>query len=444
MGFVWALLVLGLASITSPVYAADLSYTYDANGNVQTKTSPSGTATFTYDPLDRLNTEAGPQGNRDHAYDPNGNRTGNGAGFSASYAPNSDRLVLVNGFLVTLDPVGNLTADDRFRYTWDALNQLKEVRRFDNTLIATYYYDWRGLRTRKVTTAAAPQGAGKTFYHYDFNDHLIAETGPGKTPLVTYVWWDDTLTGVIVHQPSRTVYTVETDALGSPFQVRTFSGQVVWRWESEGYGGTPPDVDGDGNRFTLNVRFPGQYFDLESDLHYNHHRYYNPRLGRYMSADPIGVAGSLNLYGYARLNPLRWVDPLGLAIGDFPPPPPGYDPRTWPTSQWDDGRWFVKDPRNKVTYTCHPEDKGHWRHWDKDGDDNGRWPPKSKKPWPGQKKPPYGDQSASDPSGDAPPWQPPTEFSNFPGVPFVPVPSGPLPSMPPVRVPFPMVPVFVP
>jgi len=217
------------------------------------------------------------------------------------------------------------------------------------------------------------------------------------------------------------------------------------------FGKSLPEENPSGpGSFEFNLRFPGQYLDKETNLFYNINRDYDPQTGRYIQSDPIGFAGGINPYAYVMSNPLRWADRLGLAIGDFPPPPPGYDPRTWTTGQWDDGKLFVKDPRTKTTYTCHPEDEHHWRHWDKqsddgDDDDEGRWPRKSKKPWPGQKRAPYGDQSASDPSGDAPPWQPPpppAEFSNFPGFPVVPMPNGPLPGMPPVRVP--LAPIFVP
>jgi RHS repeat-associated protein len=57
---------------------------------------------------------------------------------------------------------------------------------------------------------------------------------------------------------------------------------------------------------------PGQYFDAETELHYNNARYYDPRTGRYISSDPIGLAGGLNSYTYVRSNPLFLVDPLGL------------------------------------------------------------------------------------------------------------------------------------
>ncbi|WP_315973426.1 RHS repeat-associated core domain-containing protein [Vibrio rhizosphaerae] len=59
------------------------------------------------------------------------------------------------------------------------------------------------------------------------------------------------------------------------------------------------------------LRFQGQYYDAETGLHYNRHRYYSPETGRFTTADPIGLAGGLNNYQYAP-NPTGWIDPLGL------------------------------------------------------------------------------------------------------------------------------------
>ena len=59
------------------------------------------------------------------------------------------------------------------------------------------------------------------------------------------------------------------------------------------------------------MRFQGQWYDEESGLHYNFHRYYDPQTGRYISNDPIGLAGGFNTYGYVH-NPLAWADPFGL------------------------------------------------------------------------------------------------------------------------------------
>jgi RHS repeat-associated protein len=61
-----------------------------------------------------------------------------------------------------------------------------------------------------------------------------------------------------------------------------------------------------------NLRFPGQYYDHETGLHYNFHRYYDPTTGRYLIPDPIGLGGELSSYGYTRNSPLKFIDVLGL------------------------------------------------------------------------------------------------------------------------------------
>lgn len=298
--------------------AADLTIQYDNDGNPSSKTTPNGTSTYTYDALDRIKTESGQNGNKTHTFDGNNNRTSDGAGTTQTYTPNTDRIATYNGINVTLDAAGHITFDGTYRYVYDGLNQLSELHKADNTLLATYYYDYRGLRTRKVTTANAPQGANTFFYFYDPDYHLIAETGgatlaQAHTPQMTYIWNDNILTGIIVHQPSRTAYTVDVDHLGSPYQVRTLAGKVVWRWDSDAFGTTPPneDVDGDGSKLTLNLRFPGQYYDQESGLYYNVKRYYSAKLARYLSPDPIGLAGGNNRFSYVGGQPTRLVDPSG-------------------------------------------------------------------------------------------------------------------------------------
>ena len=142
-----------------------------------------------------------------------------------------------------------------------------------------------------------------------------------------------------------------------------------------------------------------------------------------------GFAGGINLYAYVGNNPVNFIDPYGLYPGQMPPALPGYDPATWHSGQWNNGRWFVESPDGRI-YTSHPEDEGHWRHWD--GPDD-KWPPNSNKPEKNRKKKLKPSQCETDPSGDAPEWTPPTNNPFMPFMPFNPI---GVPEWVPLRIPF--------
>jgi RHS repeat-associated protein len=109
---------------------------------------------------------------------------------------------------------------------------------------------------------------------------------------------------------------LHTDHLGTPRLATDAAQQVLWRWDGNAFGDSAPnqDPDGDGTLTTVNLRYPGQYFDGETGLHYNWNRYYDPKTGRYITSDPIGLAGGLNTYSYVYNNPLSFIDPLGLKV----------------------------------------------------------------------------------------------------------------------------------
>ena len=114
--------------------------------------------------------------------------------------------------------------------------------------------------------------------------------------------------------PDAQMFYVYPDHLGTPRVIIDTHNRVRWRWDNtDPFGANIASEDPDGDRLNLSypLRFPGQYFDKETGLHYNYFRDYDPQTGRYIQSDPIGLAGGLNTYAYVDGNPGR-IDPLGL------------------------------------------------------------------------------------------------------------------------------------
>jgi RHS repeat-associated protein len=106
------------------------------------------------------------------------------------------------------------------------------------------------------------------------------------------------------------------DHLNTPRLVTNDQQQAVWRWDQqEPFGVNVPDENPSGlGTFDLPLRLPGQYFDKETNLHYNYFRDYDPSIGRYGESDPIGLRGGLNTYAYGLSSPLVQIDPEGLDV----------------------------------------------------------------------------------------------------------------------------------
>ncbi|WP_305888623.1 RHS repeat-associated core domain-containing protein, partial [Methylomonas subterranea] len=96
--------------------------------------------------------------------------------------------------------------------------------------------------------------------------------------------------------------------IGTPIKTSNHLGQISWNAQLDPFGKATPV----NPAITQNLRFPGQYYDQETGLHYNMARYYDPAIGRYLQSDPIGLSGGINTYTYALNNPIRYTDPLGL------------------------------------------------------------------------------------------------------------------------------------
>ncbi|MFW9270183.1 RHS repeat domain-containing protein, partial [Pseudomonas sp. NR3] len=213
-------------------------------------------------------------------------------------------------------------------YDYDAYgNLVRERRGHAQCLVTQYRYDSQH-RLIGVTT---PDGS-ETSYRYDAFGRRIEKTVDGLT--TEFIWQGDQVIAEssdrhyqsYVYEPGTfrplallegagpekaTPFYYHLDHLGTPQELTSHQGEVVWAARYNGYGKLTELRHGDGKRLEQPLRFQGQYHDRESGLHYNRHRYYNPETGRYLTLDPSKLAGGLNGYRYT-LNPTGWVDPLGL------------------------------------------------------------------------------------------------------------------------------------
>jgi RHS repeat-associated protein len=107
---------------------------------------------------------------------------------------------------------------------------------------------------------------------------------------------------------------IHADHLNTPRLVADATGTTVWRWDqAEPFGSNPADENPSAlGAFDLPLRLPGQYYDKETNLHYNYFRDYDPSIGRYVESDPLGLWAGLNTYAYVEGNPLIYSDPDAL------------------------------------------------------------------------------------------------------------------------------------
>lgn len=190
----------------------------------------------------------------------------------------------------------------------------------------------KGFFTRLWSPGAADAEKLGTAYMYDEQGNLLSETGTGganSTGSTQYIYLPTAngpmpVAAVINGQ----LHAVHSDHLNTPRQLTNANGQVVWQLAYSAFGDEKPtlakyrfaNLDITPNPGTtgisevvFNLRYPGQYFDKESGLHYNYFRTYCPSCGRYTQADPIGWAGGANPFTYVSGNSLTKKDPFGLA-----------------------------------------------------------------------------------------------------------------------------------
>ena len=286
---------------------------YDAASRITayTDSDPTRDQAFAYDALSRLSGFADPAGQETYQYDSDGNRlTLSQATLSDTYtyATNSNWLMDISGIhaeTFQYDATGNTLSDGVNQFTYDGRGRL--VQASNNQGVTPYVINGLGQRVAKLS---APGSTSGTYFDYDEAGHLVGEYGSNGKAIEETVYLGDMPVAVLV---GNTNYFIYADQLNAPRAITDSKNKPVWQWEGNPFGKTPPNENpgGKGQGFTYNLRFPGQYFDSETGLHYNGFRDYNPNTGRYIESDPIGLVAGINTYRYVGGNPVSYNDPDG-------------------------------------------------------------------------------------------------------------------------------------
>ena len=268
----------------------------------------------------------------------------------------------------SLDANGNLTSDGLRTFEYDATNRLSKVQVSQSADAAkiTYLHNTLGQRVFKsepqvAQTAPSQTELGVDFitwlksnfgwlfaqaqtnatlgqsYVYDDNatPNLLGEYGNGGSKSagrVEYIYLpteDGNSIPIGLYKGGRFL-AVHTDHLGTPRLITDDTNKPVWQWPYSAFGDNKPTgiLKATTNpkaaitnqpqllkataATEINLRFPGQYFDEESNLNYNYYRTYQPTQGRYTQSDPIGLGGGINRFAYVGGNSLSNSDPMGL------------------------------------------------------------------------------------------------------------------------------------
>jgi len=185
--------------------------------------------------------------------------------------------------------------------TYNQNNRLIRVEE-DSTVLGEYTYNGLGQRVIKDV------GGVTTVFHYDFKGNIIGESDQNGNFTYEYLYKHSSRLA-LVDVVSGETFSFLNDRLGTPQMLTDSTNTVVWEGVYKPFGETEVNPN---SSVVNNFRFAGQYYDQESGLHYNYHRYYDPRTGRYLRPDPIGLEGGINLFLYADGNPINLIDPMGL------------------------------------------------------------------------------------------------------------------------------------
>ncbi|PLX47424.1 MAG: hypothetical protein C0613_14215 [Desulfobulbaceae bacterium] len=318
----------------------NLSYVYDSVGNRLTKTENAFTETLSYIPDTNQLQQVEGESPRTFSYDGEGNIVKDND-TSLVYSADNRLIKVIENNALKGDYVYNgrgqrvkkTSQAETVIYHYDQSGNLIAETDSQGALRVMYIY-FGSMRLAKVEVAYEPADVGDVDGNgkVDADDALLVEqyivdlitldAEQSQQADVTLDNQVDAADALLIKQITNALkpmplgpavekeYYYHNDHLGTSLAMTDAAGTVVWRADYLPFGKMRVDPP---STVVNNVRFPGQYYDEETGLHYNWHRYYDPGTGRYMTPDPIGLAGGdTNLYSYVWQNPINWSDPLGL------------------------------------------------------------------------------------------------------------------------------------
>jgi RHS repeat-associated protein len=286
--------------------SSTVSFTFDSAGRRTAMTLPNGvTASYSYDDASQLTglsyaTNSGPLGNLTYAYDMAGHRVSVGGTLAQTNLPSPVSVTAynANNQLTTwgtanlfYDANGNMTSDGTNSFVWNARNKLASMNFASNS----FQYDPFCRRQAKTISG--------TTTNYLYAGVNVAQELSGSSPTANLLSGE--VDEIFTRTDSSGTANFVTDALGSTLALTNGSGSTVASYAYDPFGSTT-QTGGSAN--------PNAYTGREKDvngLYYYRARYYSPSLQRFVSEDPVGVAGGINLYAYAGNDPVDNVDPSG-------------------------------------------------------------------------------------------------------------------------------------
>ncbi len=212
------------------------------------------------------------------------------------------------GKSLSYDLAGNTISDGTHTFTWDAASRLVKITYGDGST-SDFGYDAFGRRVKIVEKDNA--GNATSTKQFVFDGLEIAEQRDGNNVLTARYFPDGYVTGANATPYEAEQFYYLRDHLGSVRGVFNRDEQAIEVYQDFGHYGRMTLTEGTNN-IASDMSYTGHYRHSKSGMYLTRYRAYSPELARWLSRDPIGEAGGINLYGYVLNNPVNWVDPLGL------------------------------------------------------------------------------------------------------------------------------------